>query len=80
MEKSTKRSTPTLAGLPQELHTVYEELVQQYSWHTTRLFGRGFHASAGRQLPEEIGIGIGEEELHQIEEFPRYRIQREGLE
>jgi len=32
------------AALPARLHGAYEELVGQYSFHTTRLFGRGYVA------------------------------------
>jgi len=33
-----------LAGLPQELQPVYEQLVADYSWHTTKLYGKGYVA------------------------------------
>ena len=32
------------AGLPDNLKPVYDELVTQYAFHTTRLFGRGYVA------------------------------------
>ena len=42
--KKSEKYQKARAGLPEELQGVYEELVSQYSWHTTRLFGRGYVA------------------------------------
>jgi hypothetical protein len=35
-----------LASLPEDLRGVYEELVADYSWQTTKHFGRGYVAYA----------------------------------
>ncbi len=31
-------------ALPENLRPIYDQLVEQYSFHTTRLFGRGYVA------------------------------------
>ena len=42
--RKSEKYQKTLAGLPEELKDPYEDLVAQYSWHTTNLFGRGYVA------------------------------------
>ena len=42
--KTSEKYQRVRAALPESLREVYGELVDQYSWHTTRLFGRGYVA------------------------------------
>ena len=42
--RKSEKYQKVLASLPEELRGAYEDLVAQYSWHTTRLFGRGYVA------------------------------------
>lgn len=34
------------AGLPEELRPIYDEMVADYSWYTTKQYGRGYVAYA----------------------------------
>ena len=43
-EKPSEKQIEARNGLPEELREVYDDLVAQYSFHTTRLFGRGYVA------------------------------------
>jgi len=42
--RTSEKYQKALNGLPEELRGVYDDLVSQYSWHTTKLFGRGYVA------------------------------------
>lgn len=42
--RKSEKYQKALANLPEELRGPYEDLVAQYSFHTTKLFGRGYVA------------------------------------
>jgi len=42
--RQSEKYQAALAALPEELRTAYEELVTDYSWCTTKHYGRGYVA------------------------------------
>ncbi|MHC4462169.1 MAG: hypothetical protein ACYS30_12175 [Planctomycetota bacterium] len=42
--KKSEKFKQARTGLPDELKPIYDDLVTQYAFHTTRLFGRGYVA------------------------------------
>lgn len=52
---SSPRFREAREGLPEELRPVYDEMVADYSWLTTKTFGRGYVAYA--VLAEMVRIG-----------------------
>ena len=42
--RNSEKYQAALVELPEELHGIYEQMVEQYSWHTMRLYGRGYVA------------------------------------
>ena len=44
VNKNSEKYLNAKASLPKDLGPVYEDIVEQYSFHTQRLFGRGYVA------------------------------------
>ena len=44
VDSKSEKFIKARAGLPDKLKPIYDELVTQYAFHTTRLFGRGYVA------------------------------------
>ena len=44
INKNSEKYLKAKASLPENLKPVFDELVNQYAFHTTRLFGRGYVA------------------------------------
>jgi hypothetical protein len=44
VKKNSEKYLNAKASLPADLRPVYEDMVEQYSFHTQRLFGRGYVA------------------------------------
>lgn len=43
-DKKSQKFMKARASLPPELQLIYDELVTQYAFHTTRLYGKGYVA------------------------------------
>ena len=43
-KKRSEKELEARNNLPEELKPIFDEFVNQYSFHTTRLFGRGYVA------------------------------------
>jgi len=44
INKGSEKFEKARASLPEDLKPIFDELVSQYAFHTTRLFGRGYVA------------------------------------
>ena len=44
INKTSEKYLKAKAGLPENLKPAFDELVNQYAFHTTKLFGRGYVA------------------------------------
>jgi len=44
INKNSEKYLKAKASLPENFKPVFDELVNQYAFHTTRLFGRGYVA------------------------------------
>jgi hypothetical protein len=44
VNKNSVKYLKAESSLPKDLRPIYEELVEQYAFHTQRLFGKGYFA------------------------------------